>query len=505
MNGNGSTLTEEQRKRIEENRLKALERRAAFLKSKGNQCQSNNNNNNNNLFSNSLKNSISNQPSKPNVSVNWKPLPSVTSIKAGPPKSASTFYTKKGLEGIKDNPANGENPGFLGKKITGNCHLISKDRFVVNLPYHAQSIDIFKTMPSRQYDFNSKKWSFCITDHSNIMSALGPLRSSVSISPLPSYVLQALKKASNYPSSSSIDLMPLDPSLLEAFMPFQREGVGFGVSRDGRVLIADDMGLGKTIQALGIASYYRNEWPMLIVTPSSVRYSWAEAVDRWIESVDAYEVVVINTCKDSLEGTVIIISYDLLSKRAQEIKEMNFSVVVMDESHMLKNFKSIRYKSAAPIMKSCRRLILLSGTPALSRPSELYTQISSVDPKFISNFQDYGIRYCAGKQQQWGWDFSGSSNMEELQILLESTIMIRRLKSDVITQLPPKQRMTIILDPSSIKLNSKSMKEAAINFKKESLKGAEKHGALIQFFNESSSAKLKAVCEYVKELLTEGN
>lgn len=55
-------------------------------------------------------------------------------------------------------------------------------------------------------------------------------------------------------------------------MPFQKEGVIFGIQKQGRVLIADDMGLGKTIQALGIAHYYRKEWPLLIVAPSSMRY-----------------------------------------------------------------------------------------------------------------------------------------------------------------------------------------------------------------------------------------
>ena len=50
----------------------------------------------------------------------------------------------------------------------------------------------------------------------------------------------------------------------------------FGISHNGRVLIADDMGLGKTIQALCIAGYYRREWPLLIVVPSSVRFAWKE-------------------------------------------------------------------------------------------------------------------------------------------------------------------------------------------------------------------------------------
>ena len=45
------------------------------------------------------------------------------------------------------------------------------------------------------------------------------------------------------------------------------------------MLIADDMGLGKTLQALGVASYYRSEWPLLIIAPSSVRFAWREVSD----------------------------------------------------------------------------------------------------------------------------------------------------------------------------------------------------------------------------------
>ena len=48
------------------------------------------------------------------------------------------------------------------------------------------------------------------------------------------------------------------------------------MSKQGRLLLADDMGLGKTIQAICIAAYYRNEWPLLVVAPSSVRFTWAE-------------------------------------------------------------------------------------------------------------------------------------------------------------------------------------------------------------------------------------
>ncbi|KAK7070522.1 SWI/SNF-related matrix-associated actin-dependent regulator of chromatin subfamily A-like protein 1 [Halocaridina rubra] len=267
-------------------------------------------------------------------------------------------------------------------------------------------------------------------------------------------------------------------------------------------MIADDMGLGKTIQALGIASYYRREWPLLIVTPSSVRYSWVTSIERWLSDINRHDIAVLNTGKDYIENAkVVITSYDLMARRAKELLDHGFRVVIMDESHMLKSFKTARYKAASPIMKQAKRVILLSGTPALSRPSELYTQICGIDSSLFPGFHDFGIRYCAGKQLPWGWDFNGSSNMEELQIILEARLMIRRLKSEVLSQLPDKQRMLVILDPVMIKANTKAMKEASAHFGSGSLRGAEKHGALLQFFAESAVAKLKAVCEYIKELL----
>lgn len=55
--------------------------------------------------------------------------------------------------------------------------------------------------------------------------------------------------------------------------------VRFAVSRHGRVLLADEMGLGKTVQAIAIAAYYRNEWPVLVVCPSSVQYMWVKVWD----------------------------------------------------------------------------------------------------------------------------------------------------------------------------------------------------------------------------------
>ena len=57
--------------------------------------------------------------------------------------------------------------------------------------------------------------------------------------------------------------------------------------------------------------------------------------------------------------------------------------------------QEVRYYS---VLQTAQHVILLSGTPALSRPVELYPQISAVDKKLFPNFMDFGLRYCDGKQ-----------------------------------------------------------------------------------------------------------
>ncbi|XP_018011720.1 SWI/SNF-related matrix-associated actin-dependent regulator of chromatin subfamily A-like protein 1 isoform X2 [Hyalella azteca] len=387
--------------------------------------------------------------------------------------------------------------------VHGTLCLTSVDTFTAKVQYHTGLIEVFKTMPSRKYDADTKQWSFSIDEHTELMKKIKALEPAVRISPLPANVLKVLKEAKSLPPLHSVDISGLDPLLRDSLLPYQLDGVRFGLRRGGRVLIADDMGLGKTIQALGIAACYRRDWPLLIVTPSSVRYAWQDALMRWMSS---FSCCVINTSQDPLSGfDVIITTYELLSRRAKEFKDRNFGVIIMDESHMLKNFKSARYKAASPLMKQAARVILLSGTPALSRPSELYTQIASVDSKLFPKYQDYGIRYCDGKMNPWGWDFSGSSNLSELQILLEAKIMIRRLKSEVLDQLPGKQRKTVLLDATSIETSSnEAMAASAQQMGLRSLKGVERHSALLQFFSHTAQAKLKAVCKYVQELLEAG-
>ena len=116
-------------------------------------------------------------------------------------------------------------------------------------------------------------------------------------------------------------LRRLDRKLARALYPFQREGVDFALQHDGKVLIGDEMGLGKTIQGIAIASLYYEDWPCLIVCPSSLRLNWKNELTRWLPKVHGREIQVIMSGKDRLLHRALhwttrftIISYDLVIK-----------------------------------------------------------------------------------------------------------------------------------------------------------------------------------------------
>uniref|UniRef100_A0A8D0F0D4 SWI/SNF-related matrix-associated actin-dependent regulator of chromatin subfamily A-like protein 1 n=1 Tax=Strix occidentalis caurina TaxID=311401 RepID=A0A8D0F0D4_STROC len=426
-------------------------------------------------------------------------------------KIPSKSYAANQLSSVVVAPLEGENMCKTWKKpsalVKGRCMLISRLRFEVDIGYSSEVIGVFKQMDSRNYDMNTRKWSFLLEDYPKLSEYL---RFPVEVEPLPEAVIQTfaaqIQRSTSQTDIPDADLSVVDSKIVTSLMPFQREGVNFAILRNGRLLLADDMGLGKTIQAICIAAYYRKEWPLLVVAPSSVRFTWAEAFHRWLPSLSPGSTNVIVSGKDNLTASLInIVSFDLLSKMDKQLKS-TFQVVIIDESHFLKNIKTARCQAAMPLLKAARRVILLSGTPAMSRPAELYTQIAAVQPAFFPHYHSFGLRYCDAKKMPWGWDYSGSSNLTELKILLEEAIMIRRLKSDVLSQLPAKQRKMVVVAPEGISAKSKAVlaAEAKRMAKGYGSKQQEKE-ALLLFYNRTAEAKIHSVVEYILELLERGN
>ena len=84
--------------------------------------------------------------------------------------------------------------------------------------------------------------------------------------------------------------------LQEKLMGFQREGIKFALKRGGRLLVGDEMGLGKTVQAIGIMACYKDEWPCVIITPSSLRGADLPQTASSKRCVNSFSRSVLNRC-----------------------------------------------------------------------------------------------------------------------------------------------------------------------------------------------------------------
>jgi SWI/SNF-related matrix-associated actin-dependent regulator 1 of chromatin subfamily A len=209
-----------------------------------------------------------------------------------------------------------------------------------------------------------------------------------------------------------------------------------------------------------------------------------------------------------LDGLFNIVSYDLVTKLSQAIGEASFKIIIADESHYLKNGLAKRTNACVPLLQKAKYAILLTGTPALSRPIELFKQLEALQPVTYKSLHEYGNRYCIGGN--FGV-YQGSSNLQELHGLVKATVMIRRLKRDVLSQLPQKRRQQVF-----IALDDKGIKQMRALFHElesirraikatsedefERLKYSEKQ-LVNKIYTDSAVAKLPAVQDYLTTLL----
>ena len=73
---------------------------------------------------------------------------------------------------------------------------------------------------------------------------------------------------------------------LSVLYKFQKDGINFGIEKKGRILLADEMGVGKTIQAINISLLYKENWPVLIICPASLKFVWRDEILKWIPHIN---------------------------------------------------------------------------------------------------------------------------------------------------------------------------------------------------------------------------
>lgn len=230
-----------------------------------------------------------------------------------------------------------------------------------------------------------------------------------------------------------------------SYLPYQRGGIAYALARRG-TLIGDEMGLGKTIQAIGVVNADVSIRSVLVIAPKSLTVNWVRELDRW----QTRDLSVGRANGKIPDAAIVVSSYEEAKKHETVLCERGWDLVIIDEAHYIKNSRSQRSKTVTAIGQRARKVIALTGTPLPNRPIELFPILKLVDPEHWDQgpkggFFRFARRYANAHHNGYGWDFSGACNLPELQEKLRATCMVRRLKKDVLTDLPAKRRQIVEL------------------------------------------------------------
>ncbi len=221
------------------------------------------------------------------------------------------------------------------------------------------------------------------------------------------------------------------PGLGGELKPFQRAGVSYLLERR-RAFLADEQGLGKTIEALA-ALEADGAYPAVVVCPASLKLNWMREIERWLPGRTA-RALSGNGAGDG-EADITVVNYDIVAARLPELAAMAPQALVLDESHYCKNAAAKRTQAVQRLAAEVPAeglLLALTGTPVVNRPAELISQL-----RIIGRLQDFGSGVKFGER------FRGPDAHLRLHWHLRARCFVRRLKADVLPQLPAKTRSVV--------------------------------------------------------------
>ncbi|WP_323921417.1 DEAD/DEAH box helicase [Aeromonas caviae] len=247
------------------------------------------------------------------------------------------------------------------------------------------------------------------------------------------------------------------PELLTALRDYQKEGVrwmatlahhGFGAC------LADDMGLGKTLQALMVLRMRQHLGPALVVVPKSVVTNWQEEVARFAPEL---EVVVFEhpaeratLIQEAKAGQIILVNYGMLGSLSQALKSRHWASMVLDEAQQIKNAGTQRAKLLFQLDGDFR--LALSGTPIENHLGELWSLFTFINPGLLGSLGEFKRRF--------GKAVKDPRHMAMLRAVI-SPFILRRLKQQVLTELPDKTEIIhhISLSPEERQLYEATRRE----------------------------------------------
>lgn len=207
-------------------------------------------------------------------------------------------------------------------------------------------------------------------------------------------------------------------------------------------ILADDMGLGKTLETIAYIHCIKPDKPTLIVAPSTLIYNWQREIERFLPDS---KYLLINGAKDERTDLIqkvgeyefVITSYPLLRRDINQYKYIEFSFCVIDEAQYIKNRKTMNAISVKKIQ--AKHKFALTGTPIENSIMELWSIFDFIMPGYLGTARSFGERFL---------NVSDDAEISETLRNIIRPFVLRRLKKDVLSELPEKIETTMTAELS---------------------------------------------------------
>ncbi len=376
--------------------------------------------------------------------------------------------------------------------------------------YDKALIESVKSLPGRRFDGARRLWTVPAAQ-ARAAIAWGEAHGAQISADVRELIAQAeAAVAASSAASADASALSLPDAIKAALRPYQAAGVAYLLAHPCSIG-GDEMGLGKTLQALATLEA-SGSYPALVICPASLTHTWRHEAARWFPG---RRVQIVRDGKTAIDADaeIVVVSYDLAKRVSPALQARRWAALVCDEAHYLKAGKSQRTKAIQEIADHIPRRHLLTGTPITSKPADLIEPLRVLGLlDSLGGWRTYVTRYCAGRQGRFGWEYDGASHTAELAEKLRGIGMVRRLKSDVLQDLPAKIRSARVVDLDSAERRAITATESELRkllAKAPTPAEAAQHrrdaiALLGRMRHAVGVAKVPAVVEAATEVLDEG-
>jgi SNF2 family DNA or RNA helicase len=210
-------------------------------------------------------------------------------------------------------------------------------------------------------------------------------------------------------------------------------------------ILADEMGLGKTLQTIAFIASERGTKPSLVVAPTSLVYNWKSEIEKFAPELKTLVISGNRAERDELRKDmeacdIVVTSYPLIRRDIEEYKSIEFKYCILDEAQQIKNPASMNATSVKEI--KANGYFALTGTPIENSLTELWSIFDFIMPGYLMNHHRFYQKYEGPIAKD-----KDSKAVEQLNRHIKPFIL-RRLKKDVIKELPPKIEQKLVVEMS---------------------------------------------------------